>query len=203
MNIQQIDISKINEAYYNPRVRLTPSDDAYKKIKRSLEEFQCVEPIVVNSVNMRCVGGHQRLQVMRDMGYKEVPCSFVEIEDEAKEKSLNLALNKISGEFDYSKLETVLSDLENVNYDISITGFNEREIDDILAEVDIEADEFQGIEEVEAAEADVMCKIGNVSFKVRRETYLSVINEIRMRCGFDDESIIKELKRRILDDSDC
>ena len=95
MNIQQCDVSKIEKAYYNPRKELKKGDDTYKKIQRSIEAFGCVDPIVVNDVNMRCVGGHQRLQVMIDMGYTEVPCSFIHIEDEAKEKSLNIALNKI------------------------------------------------------------------------------------------------------------
>jgi len=56
-----------------------------------------VEPIVWNKRTGNIVGGHQRLKVLLDMGMREVDCVVVDL-DEAKEKALNLALNKIQGE---------------------------------------------------------------------------------------------------------
>ncbi|MCA1184709.1 hypothetical protein CHCC20441_4634 [Bacillus licheniformis] len=55
--------------------------------------------------------------------------------DEAEEKALNLALNKISGDWDDYKLEQVLEDLQHNNFDLSLTGFSESEIDEILGEL--------------------------------------------------------------------
>ena len=85
-------------AKYNPRKDLKPGDEEYQKIKRSIEEFGFVSPLVVNK-DMTVIGGHQRLKVLIEMGYKEVECIVVDLE-KTKEKALNIALNQIRGEWD-------------------------------------------------------------------------------------------------------
>ena len=58
-----------------------------------------MEPIIWNKTTGNVVGGHQRLKVLTALGYKEIDCVVVDL-DEQREKALNVALNKISGEFD-------------------------------------------------------------------------------------------------------
>ena len=96
MKIQEIEICKLIPATYNPRKDLKPSDEEYQKIKRSILEFGFVSPLVVNE-DMTVIGGHQRLKVLQELGYTEVECIIVNL-DKTKEKALNIALNKISGE---------------------------------------------------------------------------------------------------------
>ena len=62
MIIKKIPISRIKEAAYNPRLDLKPGDPEYEKIKRSIEEFDLVEPLVWNETTGNLVGGHQRLK---------------------------------------------------------------------------------------------------------------------------------------------
>ena len=98
----QIELKKVKDlipADYNPRKDLKPGDPEYEKLKRSLKQFGYVEPVIWNQTTGRVVGGHQRLKVLIDMGVSEVECVIVEM-DEEKEKALNVALNKISGEWD-------------------------------------------------------------------------------------------------------
>lgn len=110
-----------------------PGMKEYEKLKNSIIEFGNVEPIVWNERTGNVVGGHQRLTVLIDLGYKEVPCSVVDL-DEAEEKLLNIALNKIKGAWDYDKLEELLSDFD---YEVaSISGFSEDEIAVLLARND-------------------------------------------------------------------
>ena len=68
------------------------------KSKESLETFGCVEPIVWNKRTGNIVGGHQRFKVAKDLGYTEDNVVVVDLED-TQEKSLNLALNKVSGQW--------------------------------------------------------------------------------------------------------
>jgi len=110
MNIEKIPTSKINPAPYNPRKNLQPDDLEYKKLLRSIDEFDCVQPLVWNCRTGNLVGGHQRLKVLIARGDKEVLCSIVDLPPE-KEKALNLALNKISGDWDEDKLATLLDEL--------------------------------------------------------------------------------------------
>lgn len=142
MEVQKIAIQKLNPANYNPRVDLQPGDKEYQKIKRSIEKFGCVEPIVVNK-DMTIIGGHQRLKVLKDLGYKEIECVIVNL-DKNQEKALNIALNKITGLWDEDKLEELLLELKNNEFDLIDTGFDEEEINDIFSEYenDVEEDNF-------------------------------------------------------------
>lgn len=131
MLIEKMKTENLLPADYNPRKDLKPGDEEYEKLKRSIEQFGYVEPVIWNRTTGRVVGGHQRLKVLIDMGINEVDCVVVEM-DENKEKALNVALNKISGEWDKDKLVLLISDLQAEDFDVSLTGFDAAEIDDLF-----------------------------------------------------------------------
>lgn len=131
MDIQLISIEKINPAPYNPRLDLKPGDPEYEKLKRSLSEFGYVEPLVWNRQTGHLVGGHQRLKVLLEQGVTEVECSVVDL-DEPKEKALNIALNKINGDWDLPKLKDLLEELDVGEFDLELTGFELDEIEDLM-----------------------------------------------------------------------
>jgi len=86
MNIQKISVEKLNPAVYNPRKDLKPGDKEYEKLKRSIEEFGYVEPVIWNQKTGNVVGGHQRLKVLLDLGQTEIDCVVVDL-DPQREKS--------------------------------------------------------------------------------------------------------------------
>lgn len=111
MEIERRKVDELKAAEYNPRKDLRPGDAEYEKLKRSIQEFGYVEPVIWNKRTGTVVGGHQRLKVMKDLGYEEVDCVVVDL-DEKKKKALNIALNKISGEWDNDLLANLLKDLD-------------------------------------------------------------------------------------------
>ncbi len=129
--LQSIPVSKISPAKYNPRKDLKPGDPEYDKLKASIGEFGMLEPPVWNRRTGNLVGGHQRFKVAVEDGAKEIPCIVVDL-DPRKEKTANLALNKISGEWDYDKLSRLLGDLELGPTEVGLSGFDAKEIEDIL-----------------------------------------------------------------------
>lgn len=131
MLIEKIQTDRLFPADYNPRKDLKPGDPEYEKLRRSLEEFGYVEPVIWNKTTSHVVGGHQRLKVLLDMGVTEVDCVVVEMDAE-KEKALNVALNKISGDWDKDKLALLIADLQGADFDVSLTGFDPGEIDDLF-----------------------------------------------------------------------
>ena len=133
MIIQKIPLDKINPAPYNPRLDLKPGDPEYDKIKRSITEFDLVEPLVWNKRSGNLVGGHQRLKVLKEQGAKEVEVSVVDLDD-SKEKALNIALNKAQGDWDLPRLKDLLQELDTGEFDIEITGFDENEIEDLMTQ---------------------------------------------------------------------
>ncbi len=139
MDIRKIPIEKLNPAPYNPRQDLRPGDAAFEKLRRSMSEFGCVEPIVWNERTGNVVGGHQRLKVLAEGGAAEVEVSVVDL-DPDREKALNLALNKITGAWDDVLLAEILQELDGSGVDALLSGFDQEEINGLLAGLDPDAD---------------------------------------------------------------
>ena len=131
--LKVLPISVLKPAEYNPRKKLKPGDREYKKIRDSIEEFGFADPLVVNA-DMTIIGGHQRLNVAIDLGYTEVPCAVVDV-DKTREKALNIALNKITGEWDEQLLADLLTDLKDADYDLDYTGFDAPEVDALFSNI--------------------------------------------------------------------
>jgi ParB-like chromosome segregation protein Spo0J len=124
VEVRTLPIDQLVPATYNPRRVLKPTDKAYRKLKRSLEEFGLVEPLIWNELTGRVVGGHLRLSILKELGYAEVPVSVVRL-TEAKEKALNVVLNnqEAQSRYDVSKLADLLDELEPLP-EFADTGFD-------------------------------------------------------------------------------
>lgn len=150
MEWKTLPVDALRPAAYNPRKKLKAGDKEYEKIKNSILEFGYVEPIIVN-YDMTVIGGHQRLTVLKDLGYTEVQCVVVHIEDGHKVKALNIALNKITGVWNEQLLADLLVDLQSVDFNTDLTGFEAPEIEQLFSKVhnkDIKEDDFDVEEEL-------------------------------------------------------
>jgi ParB-like chromosome segregation protein Spo0J len=134
MEIKTIPVSKINPAPYNPRKDLKPGDPEYDMLLKGITEFGLVEPLIWNKRTGTLVGGHQRLKILKSKGVKQVEVSVVDLPLN-KEKALNIALNKISGEWNESLLKDLLLDIDCGDLDMSLTGFDEKAIEDLMTQV--------------------------------------------------------------------
>lgn len=145
LGIKRIPICKLNPAAYNPRKDLQIQDEEYKKLERSIEEFGYIDPIIWNEQTGNVVGGHQRLKILANKGYTAIEVSVVNL-GEDREKQLNIALNKISGEWDQLALEEIINELYDKGLDTTLTGFDEREIERMVKDAE---ELIQNGEEVE------------------------------------------------------
>ncbi|MBO2942794.1 DNA modification methylase [Paenibacillus sp. F411] len=132
MDIRVLPIDRINAAAYNPRADLQQGDPEYEKLRRSIQKFGYVEPIVWNERTGNMVGGHQRYKIMvHEQGYTELAVSVVDMDDQ-QERLLNLALNKVSGRWDEEALARLLEELQDTDVDLSLSGFDQEEITDLI-----------------------------------------------------------------------
>lgn len=134
MNLQRLLITDLKPAPYNPREPLHPGDPAWDKLKRSLDEFELVQPIVWNRRTGHIVAGHQRLEILKADGHTEVDCVIVDLPPE-REKALNVTLNNpsVASDWDPGKLVDLLDELqERPDFDATLTGFDAGQLDDIL-----------------------------------------------------------------------
>lgn len=161
MEWKTLSVDELRPAAYNPRKKLKPGDKEYEKIKNSIQEFGYVEPIIIN-YDMTVIGGHQRLTVLKDLGYTEVQCVVVRIEDENKVKALNIALNKITGAWNEQLLADLIVDLQSADFNTDFTGFEAPEIEQLFSKVhnkEIKEDDFDVDAELQKP---MMSKAGDI-----------------------------------------
>ena len=128
MHVVDMPLDRLRPAPYNPRVDLERTDPRYRKLRRSIEQFGLVEPLVWNRRTGYVVGGHQRLKILRELGHSSVPVSVVDL-GPAEERILNIILNnrEAQSDFDAARLREVLDDLDRVpGFDLGQTGFDRR-----------------------------------------------------------------------------
>jgi len=130
LQIERKRVGELQPAPYNPRII---SQEALDSLADSISRFGLVEPVVWNRRTGNVVGGHQRIKVLSAQGVEETDVVVVDLSTE-EEKTLNLALNKIQGDWDLPKLAIVLEELKLADADLSLTGFGEQEIGEIFAD---------------------------------------------------------------------
>lgn len=170
MNIETMKLADLLPADYNPRKDLKPGDAEYEKLKRSIEEFGYVDPIIWNKRTGRICGGHQRYKILKAQGVEEAEVVIVDF-DEEKEKAFNIALNKVNGDWDKDKLALLLTDLEGADFDVSLTGFDPGEIEDLLGSSD------EGKED----DFDVQAELDKPAFSMPGDLWL--LGRHRLFCG--------------------
>lgn len=163
MKILRIPIEKINPAPYNPRKDLKPQDAEYKKLKKSIDTFDLVEPLVWNQRTGNLIGGHQRLKILvNERKDKEVEVSVVDL-PEKKEKALNIALNKIKGGWNFHRANELLVELDDGEFDLTITGFDDAEL---KKRIDWDPPEIEVEEKPTKEKKPVVCPACGFEFKV-------------------------------------
>ncbi|NQT01461.1 MAG: DNA modification methylase [Planctomycetes bacterium] len=178
MKIKKIAIDKINPASYNPRRNLRPDDKEYRQLVKSMSEFGCVEPLVWNKRTGNLVGGHQRFKIILAQVAKEAQVSVVDLSLE-KEKALNIALNKISGDWDQDKLNMLLDELLEIpDFDVELTGFELPDIENMLADTlkDSDSEKNFNIDEELNRKGPAITKSGEI-------IELGMHGEHRLLCG--------------------
>lgn len=152
MQIEKMKLSDLRPAAYNPRIDLEPGMEEFEKLKASIQEFGFVDPPIFNKKTGNLVGGHQRVAVAQYIGaYDEIEVSIVDLSFE-KERALNIALNKISGQWDNDKLTSILAELDTSS--LELTGFSSFEIENLLSTISEPTALEEFYEEIDQEELD-------------------------------------------------
>lgn len=155
-DINRVPLKDLIFPDYNPR---TISEKELTQLKNSIEEFGYIEPIIVNEYNNHIVGGNQRARALTELGYEEVEVLYVYITDMIKEKACNIALNKISGDWDDDLLQEILEEIQLSDFDIELTGFSDIELEDL--KIDDDSDESEIVEDNFKVEDEIDVSVDN------------------------------------------
>jgi DNA modification methylase len=121
-------IEELKYAPYNPR---TMRKAVFERLKENIRVFKVYSPLIVNARNNQVIGGNQRLRALIELGYKEVDVVLVDLSPE-RELALNLALNKLVGEFDNPALPVIFQELMKDQELLSLSGFELPEVFNLI-----------------------------------------------------------------------
>jgi DNA modification methylase len=131
MKVKTVKIEEVIPYVRNPR----QNKDAIAKVSASLKEFGWQQPIVVDK-DMVVIAGHTRLEAARTLGMDKVPVQIAQDLTDAQVKAYRIADNRVSqeAEWDLDLLKLELADLDNLDYDLLLTGFDDDELNGMLIE---------------------------------------------------------------------
>lgn len=131
LQIEYVPIGELQPASYNPR-RLNAENK--RRLKRGLQIFGIVDPIIVRREDKTVIGGHQRLLLATELGYTTMPVIYVDGYDDDKAAKLNVFLNNpdAQGEFDFAKVRELLRPMSMENLD-ALTGFDNEKLESLRA----------------------------------------------------------------------
>jgi ParB-like chromosome segregation protein Spo0J len=177
IEVRTLPVGHLVPAEYNPRTPLAPTHTKYRRLKRSLERFGLVEPLVWNELSGRVVGGHLRLSILKELGAAVVPVSVVRLTD-AEERALNVVLNnrEAQGRYDVGKLSVLLEGLKELP-EFADTGFDAG----LLRSLDYEPD-GQLAADVEADRVEVVLVMGGAKFELIGERLSAAVAEWDVEC---------------------
>lgn len=187
MQIKRMKLADLVPADYHPRKEQKPGDANYEAIKKSIQEFGYVDPIIWNSRTGNIVGGHQRWSVLLSMGIQEDDISIVDLPP-AKEKLLNIALNKIGSDpalWDLPRLKEMIIEFETLDLHVELTGFDKIEIEKLLSR-DIVEDDF-----------DADAEAQKIITPVTRPGDIYQLGQHRLMCG--DSTSVTAIKTLMQD----
>lgn len=169
--MKMVETSKLIPYVNNAR---THSQEQVNKLRGSLREFGFINPVIIDS-DFNVIAGHGRLMAAKEEGIEEVPCVLVDYLTEAQKKAYILADNRYAQDagWDEELLRLEIESLEGMDFDVSLTGFNEDEIADLFAD-----SESTGAEDDDFDLSDALEK---ASFVERGDVW--VVGRHRLMCG--------------------
>ena len=137
---ENVKIEKLIPYRNNAR---THSDEQVEKIAKSMREFGFINPVLVDG-KFNIIAGHGRVLGAKKLGMKEVPCLFIEDLTEEQKRAYIIADNRLAEDAGWDKemLKIELEELQNLNFDISLTGFEMDDFDFGMDETEVIEDEF-------------------------------------------------------------
>ena len=167
--LEQVPVDRLVPYARNAR---THSKEQILQLRASLREFGFVNPVIVDK-DLNIIAGHGRILAAKEEGITEVPCVFVEHLTEAQKRAYILADNRLalSAGWDAEMLSVEIAELQGVDFDVSLLGFDNAELNKLLS----------GIEDVKDDEFDVDAELKNTAITKPGDLWL--LGNHRLVCG--------------------
>lgn len=185
---ENVRIDKLKPYENNAR---THNEKQVEKIARSIEEFGFINPVLIDS-DYGIIAGHGRVKGAEALGMEEVPCLFVEDLTDEQKRAYIIADNKLALDagWDYEILQIELDELDNLNFDFTLTGFDDLELDD---ESLFSMDDISEVDGYDSGEDDREYFTKTFTFPLEKKN--QIICYLKVHQNEIVEQIIKESER--------
>jgi len=134
----QVEMMRISDLRPHPRNPRKHPERAIEKLEHSLKEFGWTNPVLLSADGF-VLAGHARLKAAAKAGIEQVPVIRLQLSG-ARAEAYMIADNRLQEEteWDYEKLKDLLQELDTGELDIEITGFDSKEIEDLMTQFYVE-----------------------------------------------------------------
>lgn len=188
----------VDELKPNPRNPNTHPARQIELLAKNIRYFGFRHPITVSKLSGHIVAGHGRLAAAKHLGLQLVPVDYQDFASENDEMAVLVSDNRLAelASIDLNSLESVINDLKIEGFDTLLTGFEDGDLESLLTP-DNSAPEDGGDEDEELEKGEVTIALGLYRFKLPQDDYLAWIDSVKQEVGFDKESVLKELRKRL------
>ena len=190
----------VDELKPNPRNPNTHPARQIELLAKNIRYFGFQHPITVSKLSGCIVAGHGRLAAAKELGIQLVPVDYQDFASESDEMAVLVADNRLAelASTDVNSLESIINELRVVDFDTLLTGFEDSDLESLLAGTGEEpAFDEEDEEDEELGKGDVTIALGLYRWKVSQEDYLAWIDSVKQAVGFDREAVTKELRKRL------
>ena len=188
----------VEELKPNPRNPNTHPVRQIELLAKNIRYFGFRHPITVSKLSGLIVSGHGRLAAAKHLGLQLVPVDFQDFASENDEMAVLVADNRLAelASIDLNSLESLVNELKVDGFDTLLTGFEDADLESLLNPERADLDDA-GTQDEDLEKGDVTIALGLYRFKLPQEDYLTWIDSVKQEVGFDKESVMKELKKRL------
>lgn len=190
-------LAKVDELLPNPKNPNTHPIAQIKILAENIRYHGWRHPITISKLSGFVVAGHGRLEASKELGVNIVPVEYQDFESEDHELAVLVGDNRLAelSSLDLNSLSDIVSQFKNDDFDTLLAGYDTTDLEALLN--GNQDDKFDDEAEKELSESEVTIQAGNYRFRISQEEFGKWIDELKQKVGFDKESVLAELRRRL------
>ncbi len=190
-------LAKVDELVCNPKNPNTHPQAQIKLLAQNIRYHGWRHPITISKLSGFIVAGHGRLEAAKELGVSIVPVEYQDFASEDNELAVLVGDNRLAelSVLDANSLSDIVEQFKDSGFDSVLAGFESADLDAILN--GSQNQDFESEEEAELSQSEVMIQIANYRFRMSQEEFGAWIDGLKQAVGFDKESVLAEIKRRL------
>lgn len=187
---------KIEELLPNPKNPNTHPQSQVKLLAQNIKYHGWRHAIVVSKLSGFIVAGHGRLEAAKELGVSIVPVEYQDFASEDHELAVLVGDNRLAelSSLDVNSLSDIVGQFRNSDFDTILAGFDKNDLDALL---NGDNSQFKDEEEKELSQSEIMIQVANYRFRMSQDEFGAWIDSLKQKVGFDKESVLAEIKRRL------